>query len=485
MSKRVLTIVLAVLMAATIWSVAARADVDGSFNFVIDMRPQTTSGESSKMDFDVEAYLTLNATLSGLTIGTETVMGIAGPEYMILNLSTTLGALDLKDQFVFGVPYYGVTSWYWDDWYFFAFMTPGRGMKEGVRRGDMMFIKKRVYLELTLGGLSFNNLFLLEDVSFPNPTGPDPGVDYTTDDQTWAVGDIINISGTTVSGIAVGSWTALCADFAVTAVYPKHELLKIFEWEYNLIKKKRWTDGTVETDCYDPDQTKPLLAFSKEVISVQGIPLPAGIMVDFVGVFSTVDYHLMGYPFFCPAYGTWCYVEDPTIATIPFFGDWVVQIPVFPGVDALIELYSSSLLSVSFDTAVLSLVLGDFGAVHWYDVDGDLSLTAADDVTIVGSMGFQDAVSMDLFLWTKPTLGFQVLQILTSVPISWPNPYGFLDLLATWTGFEQETGEIEFAYWSIDLGWETEHNSFDLKARYDVDDGLHDVSVNIGVFWSI
>jgi len=554
MSKRVLAIVLAALLAATVWSVAARADVEGSFNFVIDMRPQTTAGETSKMDFDVEAYLTLITTVSGLELGIDTTMGIAGPEYLIMSVSTTLGALDLMDEFVFAVPYYGVSSYYWDDWYFFDFMSPGRGMKGGTRGGPLLFVKKRVTSEITIGGLNVYSLFMLEDVNFPDPRTSSlvpedlngDGV-YDSADQQWGLGAIARISGTTVSGIEVTNWTGFCADWGLYFYYPTHQMLKIFEWDYNLIKKKRWLSGTVEPDCYswgdinydndgdglidedpvdgvdndgdglvdeDPVDHKPVLGFSKEVIAIEGVPIVADIAMDLIGVFSTVPYKInTAYPWICPAGATWCWLKwGWRQANIPFFADAVFQLPVMPGLDFLAEFYTTSPLSFDFDASIFTMALGENITVHWYDNNGTLGYDCVtdpvtggpvcDDAVVKAFFSVQDAVSLSAFLWLEPDPGFlgtgggtQIFQLLTSIPISWPEPHGSLDLDFTWEGYL--TDRAELAYWSIAYATEGPHTTFELKARYYVSatyaaydwgmasEGLYDVSLNIGVNWSI
>lgn len=444
------------------------------------------------MDFDFEAELDLSVTLSGLTFSNEMTYGVGGVEHYIMDLSTTLGALDILDEFVFATPYYDVHTSYWGLWWFFDWIHPKRGHVGGMRRGQLLFVKKRVTTEMTLGGLTFSNLFMLEDINFPSPTSTDPGVDYEPEDQAFQIGDVMMISGETVSGIGVTAYTMWCADMALFQVYPKHNLLKIVEWDYNLIKKKRWLE-TVEADCYnsaiqvDPEDPeagyKPILGFTKEVISIYDVPLPSGITLDFIGVFSTVPYKLDYYPWNCPAMGTWCVIEPRTVL-MPFFADIVLQIPLMGFADVLLEFWSSDIDKLMIDKTVLTLQLPEHGwYFHWYDHDGDLTIGPGDDVVTKGGFSFQDAVDLNFFAWMVPTLGFQIFELDLVTPISWPDPYGWMEFLFNWTSSE-EVGVLDFSYWSIKLHKEFGHNNFEIRTKFDKY-GFDEAGIIITTFWSI
>jgi len=526
-SKKLLVLAFAFLFALGAWSATSKADVTGSFTFWIVMQPQTTSGETTKMDFDFEAELDLTVTISGLAMGHELTFGVGGVETYIATLQATLGALDIKDEFVFATPYYNVTTSYWGVGYIFDWIHPKRGHVGGTRGGPMLFVKKRVTAEISLGGVSFYNLFMLEDTNFPDPRTEDLEPEdlnndgqYTDIDQQFAIGDIMRIRGETPSGIQVTGWTAFCADLGLYKYYPKHQLLKIFEWDYNLIKKHRWLSGTVETDCYDfggnlnydndldglvdedpvdgidndgdglidedPVDMKPLLGFTKEIISISNIPFPSGIVVDILGVFSTVPYKLnylppiIGYPWNCPAAGTWCYLPGRT-ANIPFFIDTVIQVPIAGLADLLIELWTDDIDSISVDKLVITFQLPEHGwVVHWYDNNGDLTFTSDDDVVFKGGIALQDVVNTFLFAAFQPTVGLWLAELDVTLPISWPEPYGFLELLFNWCDGDNATwgffcdpglsdgtqGSLDFQYWSFRMYKEFAHNTFEVRARF-------------------
>lgn len=467
---KVLSIALVALMAFGFWSYTTKADVTGSFTTWITMQPQTTSGETTAMDFDFEAELDLTVTISGLAMGHEVTFGVGGIEHYIMTLEATIGALEIKDEFVFATPYYNVQTSYFAGcgYYGPCFIHPKRGHYGGVRRGTMLFVKKRVAASMSIGGVTFSNLFMLEDTTFPSPTATDPGTDYQT--QHFAVGDIITIKGETPSGIMVQGITALCADEALFAIYPKHELLKIIEWDYNLIKKKRWLQ-TVESDCYgfgvDTDGGfKPAFAFTKEVLSISNIPLPSGITMDTIGVFSSVPYKLDNYPWNCPGFGMICNVPAHT-ANIPFFIDTTIQIPIAGLADVLVELWTDDIDFISLDKLVLTFQLPEHGwKVSWYDFDGDLTFTSNDAVIFTGGITLQGAFGLNAWAWMTPTVGLRYVELDARLPISWPEPYGLVELKSTWV--ETSTpGQLEWANWSFRMKKEFAHNTFEVRASFD------------------
>lgn len=439
-------------------------------------------GETCKMDFDFEAWLTLNITLSGLTISQDLVFGMAGIEHYIFDVQTILGALELYDEFAFAAPYVGVYGTYMGD-YFFNWISPYTG---GYRIGPLLFVKKRVTAEITIGGLSFKNLAMLEDVNFPDPKSSAAAgmTSYTAADQAFGFGDIMTISGTTISGISVTTQAGFCADWRMYTYYPKHQLLKYFEYDYNRIKKKVWYE-TVQADCWkgivdeETGAYKPVLMFTKEIIAIQGIPLPSGITLDWVSVFSTVPYKLAGYPWnINPKYATY----SPGTGKIPFFTDLVLQVPVMGMADFLIELWTDDIDSLWIDKMILTLQLPEHGyVIHWYDNDGDLTMTAADDVFLKGGFSFQDAVSANFFGWLIPTVGFYEMELNTIIPISWPAPYGNLEFLWLWAW---DGEKMAWSEWGFKLYKEFDHNDFEIKAVFDKY-GFRDAAIDISVFWSI
>jgi len=424
-----------------------------------------TIGEENKettvMEFDFEGLLTLDVTLSGLTFSNDIAFGVAGVEHYVADLATTLGALDLKDEFVFAAPYIMTAKK----------SVAGKTIASytgGYRVGPLLFVKKRVTAEMTIGGLTVSSLFMFEDVNFPSPrasTFPDLDIDgdYDAADQLFGAGAIITISGTTVSGITVTSQTGLCADWAVYAYYPRHKLFKVYEWDTNEIKKKTWYE-TVEADCAvfggiptEYGGWKTSFFFSKEVISVSGIPLPAGITSDLVVLFQ-------------PKYD------------IPFMADITFTMTVAGIVDLLVEFHTTDPDIFTYDMAVWTMDLPPVLTVHWYDLDGDLTLTATDKVLVQSEVAFQDVVTVSTDAAFKPTIGLDDLYISVELPISYPEPIGTLALDFDWDLVDDQ---LKFTEWSVKLSKEFgPHNYFEIVAGWEKYRFVA-AGITVGVTWSI
>jgi len=288
---KVLSIALVALLAFGFYSATTKADVTGSFALNIFFGPLDCESvavfnddgvvvpladqpcERTVFKFDFETAVQINITISGLTIGLHSHIGTTGLEDVILSFATTLGVLDISDIFVFAQPFGRITDG--------SGMTNFACFENAPDSGvcDVFFVKKRVEISTQLGGVTITNLAVLEDVNFPDcilvhpRTGgvvctpkPDGGV-YTTQSQSFGFGDLIEISGSTPSGINVTGRTGVCISD-----------------EFNLIKKHFWP-GVVNPDCVAGAQTpspKIPLFFDFEEITVEGIPLTSDILLDAV-----------------------------------------------------------------------------------------------------------------------------------------------------------------------------------------------------------
>ena len=282
---KILGIALVALLAFGFYSATTKADVGGSFGLnmlympidcesvavldangdVVPLADQPC--EKTLVKFDFEASINVNITLSGLTIGLHSHLGTTGLEDVLITFSTTLGALDIRDTFVFAQP--------------FGAITDGTGMvnfacfenRVGSSICDLFFVKKRVEITFGIGGVRITNLAILEDVNFPEcnviPLGacvqkPQSGT-YTAADQAFGFGDLIEFSGETPSGVTVTSRTGICATEGTNKV------------------KKHYFPGVVNPDCIAGAQTpspKPPLFFDFEKILIHGIPLATNVLMD-------------------------------------------------------------------------------------------------------------------------------------------------------------------------------------------------------------
>jgi len=400
--------------------------------------------------------LLLNITFSGLTIGNDVALGLAGLEHYILTTTATLGALDLKDEFAFATPYincpYYKPAKYWYIDYFLAI-----GPFDTCRPvGDLMFVKKRVSLELSLGGLTFSTLIMFEDVNFPTPTATGP-IPYTTDMQDFNFGAIVGISGTTVSGIQIEAKTGFCADWTIWAPYldvPKFTGTTpyggIFEYITNTIKKYRWYENVCKTGE---------LGMTKEFIGIYNINVIPNVVLNSYTIMMPTP----GFTF--DSYMEALYTLPMGLGTLQGF---------FHMVGGL------GLGGPEYGTILLTLPGIN---VLWFDADSDWTLTAADEV--VGSIAFdvQNASFLVDALFI-PTVGVDRLLVEADLPISYPEPIGTLEITGLWVAPE-EGAPIE--WYGVDFNMVKnigEHNNFKIDAQFTTE-GLSALEFAIGVTFSL
>ncbi len=289
MSRRILSAFLALILVAT-FAATSKADVTGSFDLNIQMIAMGTQTEAVQFNFDIQANLQVNVTLSGLTLGADIGFGTTGIEFAILNLNTSLGALQVNDQFVFAEPF-GCTSFPGSGQCSGEnVLAIGDGNGDGVVDRAVGFVKKRIGLELNIAGITLNNLAIFEDVDFPDIQGGGGHehdhfdgvsalqdvyyvgqVNSLVDDQTptFGFGDVITVSGQTVSGITVTGRTAFCAN---GRNYIKK---RSFAWEVN----KACTAGFGNDSTPVEGGAKTPLLFEREDLIISGVEL-GGISFD-------------------------------------------------------------------------------------------------------------------------------------------------------------------------------------------------------------
>ncbi len=161
--------------------------------------------EQTLLRFGFETDLNITVTISGLTTSLHSHSGLTGFEDLILRLTATLGDLDIRDEFVFGQAFGLLQS------------LDGRLIPvcydDGTGSCPIFFIKKRVRLDVTVVGLTFSNLALLEDINFPDPGALKPsGALYTTQSQAFGFGDIVTLEGRTDAGTTLTAQIGLCAE---------------------------------------------------------------------------------------------------------------------------------------------------------------------------------------------------------------------------------------------------------------------------------
>ncbi len=278
------------IVVVILFSTVTLGDVTGNFDIQIDMLPEGTQTEAVKFHFDIKSNLGLNITLSGLIFGVDLGFGITGLEFAVISLDTRLGILFILDEFVFATPFgcdlfpVGVSNTSGG----ISGQCPGTSVTslgdadgDGVPDNAIGFVKKRLSMNMTLFGADITSLVLFEDVDFPDIQGlsngvlthePDHfnGVLYNTvdlngivDDQTptFGFGNVLSVTGQTVSGITVTNIVSLCAS--------GQNFLKnrSFEWEVNKTCTSQFGQNTTAIE----NGAKTPLFFEQETLQVSGI----------------------------------------------------------------------------------------------------------------------------------------------------------------------------------------------------------------------
>jgi hypothetical protein len=366
MFVKTLSVILA-LFTITGLAVSVKADVTGSFDLDIALNPEGTQTEAVKFEIDLQSNLQVNITLSGLTVGADLGFGVTGVEFAVLSLNTNLGALNVSDEFVFASPFAcdifpaGVSD-------FGGIVgqcagnavTPiGDADGDGVIDNAVGFVKKRIGLELNIAGITINNLAIFEDVDFPDIQGINPGtglndhehdhfgtgtpyflngVNSVVDDQTptFGFGDVITLTGQTVSGITLSGSTFLCAD--------QRNYIKKRSWNYEVNEACTAQFGQPGGTVLEDGAKTPLL-FEKETLSISG--------VEIGGVSLSID------TTFVPL--------QPVISEI------TASMALLDLADVTVSLLSDNITALSIGSIVINVSSGNF-ALSLLDFGGDLDI---------------------------------------------------------------------------------------------------------------
>lgn len=430
MFQRTLAIV-AVLLIASLFSTTVAAQVEGDFKLDIWLWPQTTASEASSMDIGLESWLNLEVELSGLTLSNHVAFGVAGIEHHIAALATVLGPLALEDEIAFAVPYIecpSYTPWIFRTIDYFAAIE---GFDSCRPIGHLLFVNKRVQASMSLGGLDFSALMMFEDVNFPAPTAKatdrlpaNPSYIYDDNYQTQAfrLGGIVELSGTTVSGIRITSKTGICADWDITiytGFWSRYFNMKGLEWgPAKYIKKHVW----YEEVCLNSE-----LEFTKEYIAIEDISPVEGL-------------NLNSYLLFKPDLSQG--IEGYLNFNLSLFD--IGRLNGFLKITApqSIQLDPAYWSTAGLGSPFVELYLGNLSVI-WEDVDADLAITQTDMITTSLSILIQPMqfLSMNQFV---PTVGLVRWLMVATLSLPQGSPSDMFEVAALW---EQGT----WPTWSGDL----------------------------------
>ncbi len=157
--------------------------------------------------FGLDSILDLHIDYGGLSTSLNGAMSVAGLERCILEASIPLGAFLFEPEMWFAAPFESVTDInHFSNW---VAIPPG---------GELMFVTARCTISAQFGGLDINNLFMIQDVMFPNPGADFVPLTYSVQSQSFHVGDILTVSAEVVPGVTLRSVTNFFANSSSTHV---------------------------------------------------------------------------------------------------------------------------------------------------------------------------------------------------------------------------------------------------------------------------
>jgi hypothetical protein len=388
-------------------------------------------------------------------------------EFAVLSLTTNLGALSVFDQFVFAEPFacaletsandgLGDGTAEWPGQCPGTYVNPIGSSGGTVIDNAIGFVKKRISLELNIAGITLTNLALVEDEDFPDIQGGTnhehdhfvPGEPYhvgATDSivdnatPTFGFGDVIAISGQTVSGITVSGSTTFCAG--------QRNYIKKRNWQYEVNKACTAAFGGAGPEIEGGAKT-PIL-FEEETLDIEGIEV-GGVVFDV----STV----------------WRPNLDNGL-----FTSITASFSVLDMAYVVVSMSSNNITNLSLDeidvyvtSGNLSLILIDFGG----NLSFDLTIATLSVVLNPNQNPADLVISMQFVAGTGITYLSASLGI-TRGPLS-------LDTTTTWSG---GTGTLEWSSTTFDLSVDGGGGiSFGASFTY-TPTGMGTTSIELGVIF--
>jgi len=159
-----------------------------------------TPGELSLLKFGIESELDCTITIWDAAMHVNSAINIAGLERVIVDGMVSLGPFDAKLEIWHAVPFETVTdASHFTNW---VVIPPA----------DLMYVKTRIHTSADFTAFSVDNLFMIEDVNFPNPYADFGPLVYEIQSQSFHVGDILTITCEPFPGVTLRSVTNIAAD---------------------------------------------------------------------------------------------------------------------------------------------------------------------------------------------------------------------------------------------------------------------------------
>jgi len=222
-SGRLLLICLVVLVFSGIQAVSQMA---GRFGLDLIARPipatltdeikLNTPSEFSALQFAVRSSIVLNVDFGIMDLDVDAATNLAGPEHLVIKTplefarvpgpSFTFEDVKLVPEMWFAVPFESVTD---------VNNLPNSVV---IPPGDPLFVKSRFTVSTTVHGFRIQDLIMLEDVNFPNPSSSFTPLYYSVQSQSFALGSLINISWHASAGFNLSLVTGISADQGSNAI---------------------------------------------------------------------------------------------------------------------------------------------------------------------------------------------------------------------------------------------------------------------------
>jgi hypothetical protein len=159
---------------------------------MVNLLPRSTSSEIELFDIDFQNNLILDATIDSITFRLDLGFGITGHEFSIASLSADLGVVSISNLIAFGTPF-----------------DPTSMVLLG---GPKVFVTNRTGIEIRIGGVSIEGLFIYENTKWTHPFLNAADALDAIQTPDYKFGALLSIEGETPSGIRLSGRAGFCAD---------------------------------------------------------------------------------------------------------------------------------------------------------------------------------------------------------------------------------------------------------------------------------
>lgn len=230
-SSRFFLLPVLLLCFALLVGFAAQGRVSGRFSLELVARPIPptlardiglgTPGEFATLQFAVSSNLDLTASFGFACLNINTVVNMAGPEYLVIKTPINSESASLREIGVdslrvvpkmwFAVPFETVTDV--NNLPNSVVIPPGDTLPVAA-----LFVTGRVTSSVSVAGFSIRYLAMMADINFPRPGASYEPLFYSAEDQNFAVGSLIFASWRAPTGIFASANIGINASSAGTSI---------------------------------------------------------------------------------------------------------------------------------------------------------------------------------------------------------------------------------------------------------------------------